>query len=247
MKDLQFLRICDFESVEDNFDDSLFLTFDIDWASVEVLNYTVDLLEQYNAKATFFVTHETPVLDRLKASESFELGIHPNFNFLLNGDFRYGKNYKEVIQYYLEMVPDAVSVRSHSLTQSASIIDEFIAKGLKYDLNLLLMHLSEMDLKPIPYYHDGFTRLPYYWEDDTHILYNREVEVEQLLMRKGLKIFDFHPIHVFLNTSDLKQYDAARPYLQNFDKLQEFKNSGKGTCDFIIELMTLIFDPYADK
>ena len=39
--------------------DKMFLTFDIDWCSDEVLLYTLDIIEKYNIKATFFVTHET--------------------------------------------------------------------------------------------------------------------------------------------------------------------------------------------
>jgi hypothetical protein len=233
-----FKRICDFPEVQDNFENSLFLTFDIDWANDDVLNYCIDILEMNSVKATFFVTHETPVLERLRKSDLFELGIHPNFNFLLNGDHRYGKDYKEVIDYYLDMVPDAVSVRSHSITQNGPIVDEFIERGLVYDVNLLLMYLSEIELKPIPYYTEGFIRLPYYWEDDTYILYNQKVKIPQLVSRPGLKIFDFHPIHVFLNTSDLKQYDAARPHLYQTKDLVEFRNRDSfGTCDFLSELI----------
>ena len=233
-----FKRICDFPEVQNDFESSLFLTFDIDWANDDVLNYCIDSLEVNSVKATFFVTHETPVLERLRKSNLFELGIHPNFNFLLNSDHRYGKNYKEVIDYYLNMVPDAVSVRSHSLTQNGPIVDEFIRRGLVYDVNLLLMYLSEIELKPIPYYTKGFTRLPYYWEDDTYILYNQKVEIPKLLSRPGLKIFDFHPIHVFLNTSDLRQYDDARPYLHRTNELIKSRNKDFfGTCDFLNELI----------
>lgn len=233
-----FKRICDFPEVHNDFENSLFLTFDIDWANDDVLNYCIDLLEVNSVKATFFVTHETHVLERLRKSDLFELGIHPNFNFLLNGDHRYGKNYKEVIDYYLNMVPDAVSVRSHSLTQSAPIVDEFIRRGLAFDVNLLLMYLSEIELKPIPYYTEGFTRLPYYWEDDTYIHYNQKVDIDKLVSRSGLKIFDFHPIHVFLNTSDLRQYDDARPHLHNTNELINYRNKDFfGTNDFLVHLI----------
>lgn len=233
-----FKRICDFPEVQNDFENSLFLTFDIDWANDDVLNYCIDLLEVNSVKATFFVTHETHVLERLRKSDLFELGIHPNFNFLLNGDHRYGKNYKEVIDYYLNMVPDAVSVRSHSLTQSAPIVDEFIRRGLAFDVNLLLMYLSEIELKPIPYYTEGFTRLPYYWEDDTYIHYNQKVDIDKLVSRSGLKIFDFHPIHVFLNTSDLRQYDDARPHLYNTNELINYRNKDIfGTNDFLVSLI----------
>lgn len=54
----------------------IFLTFDIDWASDEVLEYCIDIIEKANVKATWFVTHETPLLERLRANPNFELGIH---------------------------------------------------------------------------------------------------------------------------------------------------------------------------
>ena len=45
--------------------DKIFITFDIDWCSDEVLSYTLDFVEKYNIKATFFVTHETKLLEHL--------------------------------------------------------------------------------------------------------------------------------------------------------------------------------------
>lgn len=83
----------------------IFLTFDIDWASDEVLEYCIDIVEKANIKATWFVTHETPLLGRLRANPNFELGIHPNFNPLLEGNFAYGKNYKEVFKVFFKYCP----------------------------------------------------------------------------------------------------------------------------------------------
>src|SRR5688572_30631364 len=105
----EFIRVRDFEKYHNDYENKLFLTFDIDWASDHVLNHTIDLLEKFDVCATFFVTHETPLLNKIRRNPKFELGIHPNFNFLLNGDFRHGKNPEEVVEYYLKMVPDAVS------------------------------------------------------------------------------------------------------------------------------------------
>lgn len=42
-----------------NFDKSLFLTFDIDWASDEIIQDTLDILKENEVKATFFITHES--------------------------------------------------------------------------------------------------------------------------------------------------------------------------------------------
>ncbi len=66
---------------EHTWKDKIFLTFDIDWANDDVLNDTIDLIERSDIAATWFVTHDTPVLNRLRANPRFELGIHPNFNF----------------------------------------------------------------------------------------------------------------------------------------------------------------------
>lgn len=63
---------------------TIYLTFDIDWAHDTILEYTVDLLEKHEVAATFFVTHDTPVLNRLRDNPLFELGIHPNFNPLFS-------------------------------------------------------------------------------------------------------------------------------------------------------------------
>ena len=43
----------------------------------------------------------------MRANQNIELGIHPNFNPLLNGDFRYGKSIDEVIKYYKKIAPEA--------------------------------------------------------------------------------------------------------------------------------------------
>ena len=84
---------------------NIFLTFDIDWCIDEVLEYTLEILDRYNVKTTFFITHYTKLLNKMYENKKIELGIHPNFNPLLNGDFRYGKNIEEVMKYYMNIVP----------------------------------------------------------------------------------------------------------------------------------------------
>ena len=62
-----------------------FLTFDIDWAHDSVLVDTIELVERAAVPATWFITHATPLIDRLRSNPNFTLGIHPNFNELLLG------------------------------------------------------------------------------------------------------------------------------------------------------------------
>jgi len=58
----------------------IFLSFDIDWAIDEAVESLADMLEARGVAATFFVTHDSPVLARLASNPLFELGIHPNFD-----------------------------------------------------------------------------------------------------------------------------------------------------------------------
>jgi hypothetical protein len=215
-----------------------FLTFDIDWASDEVLNYTVDILEKYDVAATFFATHDTPVLQRIRENPKFELGIHPNFNFLLNGSHEKGQNFNEVLKGILEIVPEAKSVRSHSLTQNSFLLEAFKNVGLTHDANHFISVIAEMELRPWPLW-NGLIRCPFFWEDDVHFTEKDSYSVDQLLNRKGLKIFNFHPIHVYLNTEEAQRYESTRAYHRNFSQLSNFRYKGYGTENIMLELIEM--------
>jgi len=150
---------------------AIYLTFDIDWAHDEILEDTIDLVEMYKSLATWFVTHATPLLGRLRNNPDFELGIYPNFNFLLDGDNRAGKNAEEVLDRLLTLVPEAKCVRSHSLTQSSRLIDMFSHKRFTHECNTFIPANSGIALKPWSSF-CGLTRVPYFWEDDVHMFYD---------------------------------------------------------------------------
>jgi len=204
------------------------LTFDLDWANDYVIADTIELLIKANVKATFFVTHQTSVFDGL--SQDFEGGIHPNFD--KSNDFDL------TIQNLLEIVPEAIGVRSHRLCQSSPILQAFMDNGLEYDCNLLMCKQS--DLRPFINW-NGLVRIPYFWEDDVHCIFGDPWTLDVLPMNSpGLKIFDFHPIHIFLNTETLDRYEVAKKYYHQPKVLEEYRNSGRGTRDFLINLLEYI-------
>jgi hypothetical protein len=218
--------------------DDIIFTFDLDWCSDEVLSYTLDLIEKYNVKAIFFVTHKTKLLERMRKNPNIELGIHPNFNFLLNGDFRYGKNINEVIKYYKDIIPEAKSVRNHSITQNSIILDGFYKYGLKYDFNIFIPFTSNIKLKPYKDEVSGLIRVPYFWEDDVHCISEWDWDIKKFLNYEGLKVFNFHPIHIFLNTEKIERYENAKLYLQNYKELKKFVNKKKyGIKNFFLDLI----------
>lgn len=221
---------------------AIYLTFDIDWAHDEILEDTIDLVEMYKLSATWFVTHATPLLGRLRNNPYFELGIHPNFNFLLDGDNRAGNNANEVVDRLMTLVPEAKCVRSHSLTQNSNLIDMFSHKGFTHECNTLIPANSGIALKPWASF-GSLTRVPHFWEDDVHVLYDSigipQPNPAELASAGGLKVFDFHPIHVFLNTESLDRYERARPFFQNPEELIKLRYEGYGTRNRLIELLEL--------
>jgi hypothetical protein len=227
------LRVNEIKKYENQYEDKIFITFDIDWASDIVLEYTLDIIEEHDVSCTFFVTHETPLLKRLRKNPKIELGIHPNFNFLLSGDFRYGKTFDEVIDYYFNIVPDAVSCRCHSLVQSSNILEGLSNKGIKFDLNLYLP--PEVTAHPFLHFNKKILRLPHFWEDDIHALSGMKWNPMEFLNKPGLKVFDFHPIHVFLNMEILDRYIKAKKYNNDYTKLKSFVNQTETGTKFFLE------------
>jgi hypothetical protein len=219
---------------------SIYLTIDIDWAADAVLLDAVELLEKSGAQATWFVTHETKLLARLRENPNFELGIHPNFNFLLQGDSRNGKNAEEVVDRLMAMVPDAKSVRSHSGTQSSRILDLFSSRGLTHESNVFVPSQSGIELRPWRMW-SGLTRVPYFWADDVACLTSSDdaMPMSDLVSSAGIKVFDFHPIHIFLNTEKLQRYEMTRALHRSPTELLAHRFEGDGARSRLIQCLNL--------
>lgn len=223
---------------ENSWKNKLFLTFDVDWACDDVLKHTIEIVENANIAATWFVTHDTDLLDRLRENNKFELGIHPNFNLLLNGDGKNGKTAEEVIERLMCIVPEARTVRSHSMTQSSIILDLFAKFGLTHDANTFIPEQASAILSPW-YVWNNIVKVPYFWEDDVACLYKENTPIKYLKSRDGLKVFDFHPIHVFLNTEDIIRYERTRSIHHDVLKLIEHRNSGYGAHTALNDLLDI--------
>lgn len=210
------------------------LTSDIDWAPEEVIQDFLDLLQSFKAKCTLFCTHQSQVISN-SDSKLFEKAIHPNFNPSLMEGVPIGA--EETLNKILSIYPDAVGVRSHSMTSSTPLQVLFNEKGLKYDSNLFLPY--KWNVKPFKSW-TGLTTIPYHWEDDIHFSYGKNFEKIPFEKNKEfeLMIFDFHPIHVFLNTDCEQTYLFAKKDYHDYNKLKtHVNNSRAGTRDFLIKLL----------
>lgn len=229
---------------------AVFLTIDIDWADDEVIGDTIDLVEKADVDVTWFVTHPTPVIDRLRKNPKFELGIHPNFNFLLEGDPRNGGDIREVIQLLMDFVPEAKSLRSHSLLSSTRLLQLMPEYGLTHESNLYMPRDSCTDLMPFRIW-NGVVRIPHSFEDDLFLLTSQSGDVVQhesfsshikryFYNDVGIKVLDFHPIHVFLNTESLNRYEATRDIHRRPRELIKHRYAGNGVRLALETLLGLV-------
>ena len=226
-------KISEITILEETYQDCIYLTVDFDWAHDELLGDTLNLLEGQNIKCTFFVTHDTPILSRIRSNPNFELGIHPNLNPLLH-EINEGKRLaKNCFEELLSIVPEAQSFRCHSMTNSSRILELAASLGLKFDCNYFIPYQANIELRPWITW-NGITRVPYFWEDDISLEYGvneTPSELQQILQRSGLKVFDFHPIHIGLNSEHLNRYEKSRENHHRPKALKASINPGYGTRD----------------
>lgn len=224
------------------------ITFDIDWAPDFVIDQVAGLLAERSVKSTWFVTHASPAVQRLsQRPDLFELGIHPNF---LPGS-SHGDTPEQVLDSCLKLVPDAVSMRTHGLVQSGALFDLVMsATPIRNELSLFMPMATSCT--PFAYRRFGrqLTRIPFMWEDD----YVMEAEATAATGRSfaglaalaapfaDVAVFNFHPIHVYLNSSAMTAYQNLKKAVPRLTQATEaeirpFVNrDGVGTRSALIEL-----------
>lgn len=202
---------------------TIFITMDLDWACDEVIEDSLNLIDDAGIPVTIFVTHPTGLLENMRKNSLIRLGIHPNFNPLLNKQGE--KDYLTVIREIKSLVPEAVSARSHGLVNSTGILQAFQDVGITHDLNLFIPFSPGVNPKPFRHF-NGMLRMPYFFEDDVQCQLEKRWKAEEHILQSGdgLRIFNFHPIHLFLNSEKLDNYNNAKPFMHDFQALRQFAN-----------------------
>lgn len=221
------------------------ITFDIDWAPDWCVHDCAELVRKARTQATFFVTHSSAILDTLRGdSDRFELGVHPNF---LPASTQ-GSGMHEILDHCISIVPEATAIRTHCLVQSTTLFQVLIDhySGIEVDVSLLLP------------FHEGLTatalflnecrrpliRLPYLWEDDIAAQWPTFTWNQLPFSNHGLRIYDFHPIHVALNTDTMERYASlkrscvGRPlHSLSRNDVAPFVNHGEGARSFLERIL----------
>jgi hypothetical protein len=204
------------------------LSLDLDWAPDHVLEDTRALLAEAGLPATIFATHHTPGVVALSNLAGVEMGVHPNFLGAPDENVALSR--------LLSDFPGAVGVRDHLLFYHSRLLPLFAHKGMRYFSNDLMFLHPGLG----PYYDwSGLVRLPIYWEDDVHCLYydNRFDLDTMKLDQPGMKILNFHPVHLFLNTRDEADYQAAKPDLQDPVAARAHRQDGPGIRTLFLDVV----------
>lgn len=223
------------------------ITFDTDWAPDWCVRQCFEMCRSAGVRATFFATNPLPVLKEIAANPNFELGIHPNFlanTTQLPPDLTGAARAKlrgndmawvaAVLDYCLKFAPNAKSLRTHGLWQSSGLY-AYIEENLPSLCNDISTFLPfnpcpqpiQVQLSPRG---RALTRFVFNWEDDIAIIKeNAQMLSSCQISPNLLYIYNFHPVHILLNSSSPQQYEEMKKtYKMNEispDNLLEFTNS----------------------
>jgi hypothetical protein len=118
-------------------------------------------------------------------------------------------------------VPDARSVRAHSLAQSSRLRALYSDRGLTHDSDCYIPY--QVTPAQRAWTEAGLVRVPFGWEDDVYLEEGEELCPQRLAATEGLVVLAFHPIHIFLNTDRMATYEQARPWFGDPARLAQMR------------------------
>lgn len=211
------------------------LSFDVDWASDEVLEDTIALLDGAGVKATFFATHKTAVLERLDRRR-YEIGVHPNFNPLLEGKGKPGTTFRDVLRESMDMYDDIVGMRSHGVVSSGTILYHARELGFTYESNMYVP-------SGLPAFrdYDSLIRIAMFWSDYRELLVRTPYRADDLVLPVTCPaVLAFHPVHVFINSETPNRYVETKDLSPTEKIKQRHQGEPKGIRDFLVEFLARI-------
>lgn len=186
------------------------VTLDLDWAPDWMIDDAARRLREAGVRATWFVTHMSPAVQRLLSDALFECGVHPNF--LTKSS--HGSTEAGVVEHVRKMVPKARCVRTHSLVTSEPLLAALTEKySFDVDASLHLPCAANVAPHALRFSTRGseLIRVPHVFQDNMYSYLGLPWTIgAEWLAQPGLKVFDFHPVHLALNSSSMEGYERLK-------------------------------------
>lgn len=183
------------------------LTADQDWAPEWAMQIFVETLQVLDCPLHLFRTNHSESLEGPRATPLITDGWHPNFK---DGS-SHGKSIDDVIETMQRLFPSRTSVRAHSFVESSETWLKLRTAGMEVESHGLTDLQDHLFIQQMT---SGLKRVLVYFEDDTYIPQDEtQLNSERLLNgldRPGLKVLNFHPIHVAMNTPNMAFYVENR-------------------------------------
>jgi len=214
------------------------ITLDVDWAPDFVIEHIANILSDKKVKATWFITHDSQMVQNLRKNDLFELGLHPNFD----PSSTQGSDPDSVLTNLKKIIPQATSLRTHSFNQSTPLILKFQKFGLENDASIFLSKTKNISPHFLKF--ANLYRFPSFWADDIEMEDKTECWSldDPIYHTPGLKIFIFHPIHIFLNSRTMEKYNTLKNKknisLLNPEDVENYVNTNNVGSGIFFEQLT---------
>ena len=216
----------------------LVFTCDIDWASDYAIGQTLALCKEYSIPLTVFITHKSSVIESAP-KELVNIGLHPNF---MSGSSQ-GNSIEEVLDFLFALHPNAECYRAHRYYDVNDVTDHMPKRGILYDSNVCTL-LDDV----FPFVHrSGIIRFPVFFEDGAYLYHNSELRlsaIERRLFARGIRVINFHPMHLMLNTPyfqytrDIKDRVSRKEWgAMKEAVIKKIRYSGDGITSMLREMM----------
>lgn len=177
---------------------------------------------------TFFCTQPYACLE----GAHHEVGPHPTLES--------GGDWRAELERMRALFPKARGWRSHSCVFSHLLAEWLAGNGYRYaSTNDQFGHKGIQPVRhpwgvwhfPIFYMDNMDFSSPCFWGEEADGPFSERM-IETALGDDGIYVFDFHPVHLLLNTPDRNHYFAARDRFKAGEALEGLAYPGSGTRSF---------------
>jgi hypothetical protein len=234
------------------------ITIDEDWASLSAVEYSLDMMKERNLPSTLFVTEKVDEGRESIFKGKCDLAVHPFYKERMFDE--------EVLISSMGFLPkNPKGARNHRRLVTRPDLFEAEAKhGLQWDSNYGVSEsygYGNGTGLPFFLWHDGskydLLEFPIHYEDDLFLFDPEGFDFNESRIKDMLELsrekfftcltFTFHPIHVFLNSSSISDYERFKQLGISKDEegLREYRDSlkeKKGIRDLYISVLDYLRD-----
>jgi hypothetical protein len=203
----------------------LHITLDTDWAAPSTLEHVLAEVIDPRLALTVFCTGRYACLE---ARPHTEVALHYNVEQL---------GFERAFNEIAAVLPGAKGARGHSLAFSERLRPLYRRHGTRYDSSFLQFEQQGIAAFPIA---RGVWEFPVYFMDTFFLEYHegdfgRAPTAEQLA-GPGLKVLDFHPIHLLLNTPSIDFYQSVKHLYHDTEALLRHRHQGWGVASLFAQI-----------